>query len=68
MSYTNHEMRYLELSRRQLRRQLDEMGYGQRAQTVTASEDRPDEAAGMLLAFAAIVTLLVSLSLSRLVS
>jgi hypothetical protein len=68
MNYSERRLRYLESSRRQLRRELDEMGYGQRPQPVVVRQDQSNRPTGFIMAFATAAVLFLSLSISRLIA
>ena len=68
MSNYDQRQRYLERYSRQMRRELDEMGYGRRPQPVVIQGARSNRAVGYLVASASVVVLILSLSLSRLLS
>ena len=68
MSNYDQRQRYLERYSRQLRRELDEMGYGRRPQPIAVQEARSNKAVGFLVASASAVVLILSLSLSRMLS
>ena len=67
-SLDQNQQHYLEQYRKQLRRDLDEMGYGQRAQPVALVESDSSRATGFVMAFATAAVLFLSLSLSRLIA
>ena len=67
MNQLDQELRYLEVSRRQLQREMDEMGYGQHAQRPELPVSESSRPTGVIMALATIAILFVSLSLSSLI-
>jgi hypothetical protein len=62
----DQRMRYLNSARRQLQRDLDEMGYGQRSQPAVERQATLPNVTGYIMAFATVAVLFLSLSLSGL--
>jgi hypothetical protein len=59
---------YLAASRQQLRRELDEMGYGRQSRSVATRQDESRGSAGFVVTVATITALFVGLSISGLVA
>lgn len=68
MNYTDYDEHYRQQKRRQLRRDLDEMGYGRRPQSMAAAEVESSDMAGFLMAFVTATAIVLSLAISRLLS
>ena len=68
MNYSEQRARYLNTSRRQLRRELDEMGYAQRPQPAAVRQTESTRASGYIMAFATVAMLFLSLALSGLIA
>lgn len=68
MNHTDYDERYREQKRRQLRRDLDEMGYGRRPQSAAVIEAESNDMATVFMAFVTATALVLSLAISRLVS
>ncbi len=68
MNHTDYDERYREQKLRQLRRDLDEMGYGRRPQSTAVTEAESNGIAAVFMAFVTATALVLSLAISRLVS
>lgn len=62
----DQRMKYLDSARRQLQRDLDEMGYGQRPQPAVERQATSPNVTGYIMAFATVAVLFLGLSLSGL--